>query len=30
MIGEGQVKGFEQGNSVSQTRFIESIFEIAA
>ncbi len=30
MIRKGQVKGSEQGNSVSQVKFIESIFEIAA
>jgi IS6 family transposase len=30
MIGKGQVKGIEQGDSVSQARFIESIFEIVA
>ncbi len=30
MIRKGQVKGIEQGNSVSQVKFIESIFEIAA
>jgi hypothetical protein len=29
MIRKGQVKGVEQGDSVSQARFIESIFEIA-
>jgi len=30
MIRRGQVKGVEQGNSVSQMKFIESIFGIAA
>ena len=30
MIRKGQVKGIEQGDSVSQVRFIESIFGIAA
>lgn len=30
MVGKGQVKGVEQGNSVFQVRFIESIFGIAA
>ena len=30
MIRKGQVKGVEQGDSVSQVKFIESIFEIAA
>ncbi len=30
MIRKGQVKGVEQGSSVSQARFIESIFGIAA
>jgi len=30
MIRKGQVKGVEQGDSVSQAKFIESIFEIAA
>jgi hypothetical protein len=30
MIGKEQVKGIEQGESVSQVRFIESIFGIAA
>jgi transposase, IS6 family len=29
MIRKGQVNGVEQGDSVSQARFIESIFEIA-
>jgi transposase-like protein len=30
MIRKGQVKGVEQGNSVSQAKLIESIFGIAA
>jgi transposase-like protein len=30
MIREGQVKGIEQGNSVSQAEFIEALFGIAA
>jgi transposase-like protein len=30
MIRKGQVKGVKQGNSVSQVKFIEAIFEIAA
>jgi transposase-like protein len=30
MIRKGQVKGIEQGNSVSQAKFIEAIFGIAA
>jgi transposase, IS6 family len=30
MIKKGQVKGVEQGDSASQAKFIESIFEIAA
>jgi len=29
-IRKGQVKGIEQGDSVSQARFIEAIFGIAA
>jgi len=30
MLRKGQVKGIDQGDSVSQAKFIESIFEIAA
>jgi transposase-like protein len=30
MIGKGQVKGIDQGDVVSQVRFIEAIFGIAA
>jgi len=30
MIRKGQVKGIEQGDRVSQVRFIEAIFGIAA
>ena len=30
MIRKGQVKGVKQGNSVSEVKFIEAIFEIAA
>ncbi|MBD2028281.1 DDE-type integrase/transposase/recombinase [Leptolyngbya sp. FACHB-711] len=30
MIRKGQVKGIEQGNSVSQAKFVEAIFGIAA
>jgi IS6 family transposase len=30
MMRKGQVKGIEQGNSVSQAKFIEAIFGIAA
>ena len=30
MIRKGQVKGVEQGDRVSQAKFIEAIFEIAA
>jgi IS6 family transposase len=30
MMRKGQVKGIKQGNSVSQAKFIEAIFEIAA
>jgi transposase-like protein len=30
MVRKGQVKGIEQGNSVSQAKLIEALFEIAA
>jgi hypothetical protein len=30
MIRKGQVKGVEQGNSISQVKLIEAIFGIAA
>lgn len=30
MIRKGQVKGIEQGNSVSQGKFIEAIFGVVA
>ena len=30
MMRKGQVKGIEQGDVVSQVRFVEAIFEIAA
>jgi transposase-like protein len=30
MIRKGQVKGMGQGDSVSQTKFIEELFEISA
>jgi transposase, IS6 family len=30
MIRKGQVKGLEQGDSVSQAKFIEALFGIAA
>ncbi|MBD3886028.1 integrase [Phormidium tenue FACHB-886] len=30
VIGKGQVNGIDRGNSVSQAKFIEAIFGIAA
>ncbi|MBD3887363.1 DDE-type integrase/transposase/recombinase [Phormidium tenue FACHB-886] len=30
MVGKGEVKGIKQGDSVSQAKFIESIFEVVA